>query len=80
MATTLHSLGHRGKRRNTLNGRIFGAGSTSTAYRAGKGFTSYVSQALPYRDAITSSEFMSMVMVHPEVPRNSNGAGLGPRR
>ena len=34
----------------------------------------------PYRAAITSLEFMSMVMVHPEVPRNSNGAGLGPRR
>ena len=34
-----------------------------------------------YRAAITSLEFMSMVMVHPEVaPRNSNGAGLGPRR
>ena len=31
-------------------------------------------------EAITSLEFMSMVMVHPEVPRNSNGAGLGPRR
>ena len=36
----------------------------------------------PYQlmEAITSLEFMSMVMVHPEVPRNSNGAGLGPRR
>ncbi len=33
-----------------------------------------------YRAAATSLEFMSMVMVHPEVPRNSNGAGLGPRR
>ena len=33
-----------------------------------------------YRAATTSLEFMSMVMVHPEVPRNSNGAGLGPRR
>ena len=33
-----------------------------------------------YRAAITSLEFMSMVMVHPEVPRSSNGAGLGPRR
>ena len=33
-----------------------------------------------YRVATTSLEFMSMVMVHPEVPRNSNGAGLGPRR
>jgi hypothetical protein len=33
-----------------------------------------------YRAAITSLEFMSMVMVHPEVPLNSNGAGLGPRR
>jgi hypothetical protein len=32
-----------------------------------------------YRVATTSLEFMSMVMVHPEVPRNSNGAGLGPR-
>jgi hypothetical protein len=30
--------------------------------------------------AMTSLEFMSMVMVHPEVPLNSNGAGLGPRR
>ena len=28
----------------------------------------------------TSLESMSMVMVHPEVPRDSNGAGLGPRR
>ena len=33
-----------------------------------------------YRAALISLEFMSMVMVHPEVPRNSNGAGLGPRR
>jgi hypothetical protein len=33
-----------------------------------------------YRAATTSLESMSMVMVHPEVPRNSNGAGLGPRR
>jgi hypothetical protein len=33
-----------------------------------------------YIAAITSLEFMSMVMVHPEVPLNSNGAGLGPRR
>ncbi len=33
-----------------------------------------------HRVAITSLEFMSMVMVHPEVPRNSNGVGLGPRR
>ena len=33
-----------------------------------------------YRAAITSLEFMSMVSVHPEVPLNSNGAGLGPRR
>lgn len=33
-----------------------------------------------YRAATTSLEFMSMVMVHPEVPLNSNGAGLGPRR
>ena len=33
-----------------------------------------------YRAAITSLAFMSMVMVHPEVPLNSNGAGLGPRR
>ena len=33
-----------------------------------------------YRAATTSLEFMSMVMVHPEVPRNSNGSGLGPRR
>jgi hypothetical protein len=30
-----------------------------------------------YRAAITSVEFMSMVRVHPEVPVNSNGAGLG---
>ena len=41
-------------------------------------------QAIPYPClyfvAITSLEFMSMVMVHPEVPLNSNGAGLGPRR
>jgi hypothetical protein len=34
----------------------------------------------PYLAAITSLEFMSMVRVHPEVPLNSNGAGLGPRR
>ena len=33
-----------------------------------------------YRAAATSLDFMSMVMVHPEVPRNSNGAGVGPRR
>ena len=33
-----------------------------------------------YRAAITSFEFMSIVRVHPEVPLNSNGAGLGPRR
>jgi hypothetical protein len=35
---------------------------------------------LPFAGAMTSLEFMSMVMVHPEVPLNSNGAGLGPRR
>jgi hypothetical protein len=33
-----------------------------------------------FAGAMTSLEFMSMVMVHPEVPLNSNGAGLGPRR
>ena len=33
-----------------------------------------------YRAGTTSLEFMSMVRVHPEVPLNSNGAGLGPRR
>ena len=33
-----------------------------------------------YYAATTSVESMSRVMVHPEVPRNSNGAGLGPRR
>ena len=33
-----------------------------------------------YRAATTSFAFMSIVMVHPEVPRNSNGAGFGPRR
>src|SRR3990172_6950828 len=33
-----------------------------------------------YRAATTSLDFMSMVIVHPEVPRNSNGAVLGARR
>src|SRR5262245_41834341 len=33
-----------------------------------------------YCAAIRSLEFMSRVMVHPEVPLNSNDAGLGPRR
>jgi hypothetical protein len=33
-----------------------------------------------YFAAITSLEFMSMVRVHPEVPLNSNGSGLVPRR
>ena len=33
-----------------------------------------------YRAATTSLKVMSTVMVHPDVPRNSNGAGLGPRR
>ena len=37
-------------------------------------------RAIRYFVAVTSLEFMSMVMVHPEVPLNSNGAGLGPRR
>src|SRR5262245_46728619 len=32
------------------------------------------------RAATTSVESTSTVMVHPEVPRNSNGAGVGPRR
>jgi hypothetical protein len=33
----------------------------------------------PVDAATTSVESMSIVMVHPEVPRNSNGTGLGPR-
>ena len=33
-----------------------------------------------YRAATTSLKVMSTVMVHPDVPRNSNGPGLGPRR
>lgn len=48
----------------------------------GPGTTSPLSNAYPslYFAVITSLEFMSMVMVHPEVPLNSNGTGLGPRR
>lgn len=33
-----------------------------------------------YPAEVTSLALMSMVMVHPDVPLNSNGAGLGPRR
>ena len=50
------------------------------ALPAERGCATLALSAEVYRVAATSFEFMSMVMVHPEVPLNSNGAGLGPRR
>jgi hypothetical protein len=50
------------------------------ALAAERGRATLALSAEVYRVAATSFEFMSMVMVHPEVPLNSNGAGVGPRR